>query len=83
LTSPTVSGRFRKLTLISAPAGYGKSILASIWQSSCGCPAAWVSLDENDDDLMIFLSYFVAAVQTIFPAALTKMEALLTGQMEP
>jgi LuxR family maltose regulon positive regulatory protein len=44
------NGRYRKLTLISAPAGYGKSVLAGIWKEECDCPVAWISLDKNDDD---------------------------------
>jgi LuxR family maltose regulon positive regulatory protein len=43
--------RHRPLTLISAPAGYGKSMLASLWLEVCDCPSAWISLDETDNDL--------------------------------
>ena len=57
-----------KLTLISAPAGFGKSTLLSAWVARCGRPAAWLSLDERDSDLTRFLTYLVAAVQTIAPA---------------
>ena len=55
------------LTLISAPAGYGKSTLASRWLDACACPGVWLSLDEDDNDLRTFLSYFLAAIQTAFP----------------
>ena len=42
-------GRFaRKLTLISAPAGFGKTTLVSEWVAGCSQPAAWLSLDESD-----------------------------------
>ena len=54
--------RQRPLTLISAPAGYGKTMLASMWLESCGCPSAWLSLDEADNDLHSFVSYLLAAV---------------------
>ena len=57
------SGRQRPLTLISAPAGYGKSTLASRWVAGCNCPSGWVSLDENDNDLRSFLGYVLAAVR--------------------
>ncbi|UCF94837.1 MAG: AAA family ATPase, partial [Desulfobacterales bacterium] len=57
----------RPLTLVSAPAGYGKSTLISCWLETCAIPNAWVALDENDNDLRLFLSYFLAAVQTVFP----------------
>jgi len=55
----------RKLTLISAPAGFGKTTLASEWAASCERPVAWLSLDEGDNDPTRFLTYLVAALQTI------------------
>ena len=58
----------RPLALVSAPAGYGKSTLVSCWLEACDVPSAWVSLDEDDNDLGLFLSYFVSAIQRIFPA---------------
>jgi LuxR family maltose regulon positive regulatory protein len=54
-----------KLTLISAPAGFGKTTLLSEWAAGCGRPVAWVSLDEGDNDPARFLAYFVGALQTI------------------
>lgn len=59
--------RHRPLTLISAPAGYGKTTLASMWLDTCDCPSAWVSLDEGDNDLRSFSSYLLAALHTAFP----------------
>ena len=55
----------RKLTLISAPAGFGKTTLVSEWVAGCGRPVAWLSLDEGDNDPARFLTYLVAALQTI------------------
>jgi ATP/maltotriose-dependent transcriptional regulator MalT len=55
------------VTLISAPAGYGKSTLASRWVAACDFPSGWVSLDESDSDLRIFLSYVLAAIRSLFP----------------
>jgi LuxR family maltose regulon positive regulatory protein len=55
----------RKLTLISAPAGFGKTTLVSEWVAGCDRPAAWLSLDEGDNDPTRFLAYLVAALQTI------------------
>lgn len=69
--------RGRPLTLISAPAGYGKSTLMSCWLLSAACPTAWVSLDEQDSDIEGFLRYFLAAIQAIFPAALPESQAFL------
>ena len=57
----------RKLALISAPAGFGKTTLVSEWIAACGIPAAWLSLDEQDGDPKRFLAYFIAALQTISP----------------
>ena len=59
----------RPLTLVSAPAGYGKSTLVSGWLDSCAIPSAWLSLDENDNDLRLFLSYLLAAIRDMFPDA--------------
>ncbi len=55
----------RKLTLISAPAGFGKTTLVSEWVAGCDQKIAWVSLDEGDNDLSRFLTYFISALQTI------------------
>jgi LuxR family maltose regulon positive regulatory protein len=55
----------QKLTLISAPAGFGKTTLVSDWLHQSEVPAAWLSLDEGDKDPTRFLAYLVAALQTI------------------
>ena len=60
-------GLHGKLTLISAPAGFGKTTLVSEWVLGYERPPAWVSLDEGDNDLTRFLMYLVAALQTIAP----------------
>ena len=56
-----------KLTLISAPAGFGKTTLVSEWIQQTKQPIAWLSLDESDNDLARFLTYFVAALHKIAP----------------
>jgi LuxR family maltose regulon positive regulatory protein len=58
------AGLGRKLVLVSAPAGFGKTTLLSAWAASCGQPVAWLSLDERDNDPARFLAYLVAALQT-------------------
>ena len=73
----------RPLVLISAPAGYGKSTLVSHWLDRCDRPGAWVSLDETDNDLRQFISYLVAAVQTIFPKTAGNTKALLNAANLP
>src|SRR5437588_1844783 len=58
-------GLHRKLTLISAPAGFGKTTLISEWVEGIERPTAWLSLDEGENDPARFLTYLVAALQTI------------------
>jgi len=57
----------QSLTLIVAPAGGGKTTLLSTWLETCHLPHAWLSLDENDNDLGIFATYLISALQTLFP----------------
>lgn len=61
------AGLHRKLTLIAAPAGFGKTTLLSAWVAGCARPTAWVSLDAGDSDPARFLAYLVAALQTVAP----------------
>src|SRR5918992_4348277 len=61
-------GSERKLTLVSAPAGFGKSTLLAEWLSGPSAsdrPAAWVSLDPSDNDPARFWAYVIAALQTV------------------
>jgi len=71
------------LTLISAPAGYGKSTLISCWLEAVDRPAAWVSLDEHDNEFGSFLAYFMAAIQTIYPDAAPETQTFLTVTPKP
>jgi LuxR family transcriptional regulator, maltose regulon positive regulatory protein len=58
-------GLSRKLTLVSGPAGFGKTSLVLDWISSLDRPAAWLSLDEGDNNLITFFAYLVAALQQV------------------
>ena len=59
-----------KLTLVSAPAGYGKTTLISEWAKSCTCPVAWLSIDEGDNDPARLSEYLYTAFQKAgIPAA--------------
>ena len=76
------AGLHGKLTLIAAPAGFGKTTLATAWIASHDGAVAWLSLDAGDGDPVRFLAYLVAAVQTAVPTvgeeivtALTRKEA--------
>jgi LuxR family maltose regulon positive regulatory protein len=73
----------RPLTLVSAPAGYGKSTLISEWVRSLDCPSAWLSLDQYDNDLRVFLDYFITAIRSIHPQKLTETQALLGAPEMP
>jgi len=58
-------GSKHKLTLISAPAGFGKTTLLSEWIHQSQAPSAWFSIDKGDNDPIHFLNYVIAALQTI------------------
>ncbi len=60
-------GFSRKLTLVSAPPGFGKTSLVSEWLAALPIRAAWLSLDEKDNDPARFLTYLVSALQTAEP----------------
>jgi LuxR family maltose regulon positive regulatory protein len=73
----------RPLTLVCAPAGFGKTTLLSDWVAHCPQRSAWLSLDEQDNDPAGFLTYVIAAVRTLFPAACAHTAALLHGAELP
>ncbi len=60
-------GAARSLTLVCAPAGFGKTTLLGEWAASCGRSAAWLSLDEEDNDPRRFLAYLIGALQQAHP----------------
>jgi LuxR family maltose regulon positive regulatory protein len=90
------AGIHRKLTLISAPAGFGKTTLLSEWVhhietgffpenpvSSLFRSVAWLSLDEGDNDPARFLTYFVAALQRVDPNIGQAAQAMLQALQPP
>src|SRR5512136_2002658 len=76
-------GMHCKLTLISAPAGFGKTTLVSQWLAGCQRPVAWLSLDEGDNDPTRFLTYVVAAWQTVTPKIGAGVLAALHSSQPP
>jgi LuxR family maltose regulon positive regulatory protein len=58
-------GLMGKLTLVSAPAGFGKTTLVTGWLSESDQPVAWLSLDQGDNDSVRLWTYLIAAIQTI------------------
>jgi len=71
------------LTLVSAPAGFGKTTLVLSWLKACQKPSIWLSLDENDNDLAIFLTYIIAVVRTRYPQACENTKGLLEADQLP
>ena len=80
------------LTLVCAPAGFGKTTLVCTWLEHMNTDksvtaavkhAAWLSLDENDSDFNIFLRYFITALRTIFDDACEETLDLLQARREP
>ena len=76
-------GLNRKLTLISAPAGFGKTTLVVDWLRQLDDPTAWLSLDEGDNDLTRFLTYLVAALQAVAPTNSEGVLAILQSPQLP
>jgi LuxR family maltose regulon positive regulatory protein len=76
-----------RMTVISAPAGFGKTTLLSEWLRQADRPVAWLSLDVGDNDPTRFLTYLIAALQTIDPAIGLSAQATLQAAhplpMEP
>ena len=79
----TANGFNRKLTLISAPAGYGKTTLSSQWLASVDFPVAWLTLEPSENDPTRFLAYVLAALQTISPEIGISVMGLLQAPNRP
>jgi LuxR family maltose regulon positive regulatory protein len=71
-----------QLTLVSAPPGFGKTTLVASWLAEAHVGAAWLSLDQGDNDLS-FWSYLVAALQTTQPGIGESTAALLQSSQPP
>ncbi|MAS33626.1 MAG: LuxR family transcriptional regulator [Anaerolineaceae bacterium] len=83
LIEPLNTGLYGKLTLICAPAGFGKTTLVAEWISSGDHATAWLSLDESDSDPVRFLTYFVAALEIIAPQIGASIMNLLRSPQPP
>ena len=74
----------RPITLVSAPAGFGKTTCISEWANALDCPVTWLSLDPSDDDPGRFFTYFVAALQKVDANLGQEIEGVLrAGQLPP
>jgi LuxR family transcriptional regulator, maltose regulon positive regulatory protein len=85
-------GLSKPLSIVISPAGFGKTTLVSSWvdQLTAGqrpnidpMPSVWLSLDQNDSDLNIFLRYFIHALRTIYPGAAPMTLELLSARQPP
>jgi LuxR family maltose regulon positive regulatory protein len=86
LMSRIALGMQRKLTLICAPAGFGKTTLLSAWRASSAgrdIPVAWVSLDDGDNDPTRFWTYITAALDSLSAGASVNAQALLRSPQPP
>jgi LuxR family transcriptional regulator, maltose regulon positive regulatory protein len=81
------AGLSRRLTLVAAPAGFGKTTLISEWVAWRGRPVCWLSLDEGDDEACRFLAYVVAAIRSVWEgfgeAALAALQAPQLPEVQP
>ena len=68
-----------RLILVSASAGYGKSVTISRWIDSSNIDCTWLSLAEADSNLASFFNYFLAAIHTLFPDSCVQSRMLLSA----
>ena len=76
-------GLDRSLSLIVAPAGFGKTMLVAEWVSQAPQRVAWLSLDEGDNDVAILVGYLIATIRQLFPGACPDTEALIHAALVP
>ena len=77
------AGLTRKLTLVAAPAGFGKTTLVGMWVQRGDFPSTWLTLDPYDNDSCRFWTYFVNALRTFDPALGKTTLSALAGSQPP
>ena len=85
---PRLAGRLQagldgRLTLVAAPAGYGKTTLVSAWLPDAGRPSAWLCLDAGDNDPARFSAYLLATLQKIDSELGQAAQAMLRTAQPP
>ncbi|MCE7989984.1 MAG: helix-turn-helix transcriptional regulator [Caldilinea sp. CFX5] len=83
ITAKLGAGGWRPVTLVAAPAGFGKTTLVSAWATQAPQAVVWLSLDEDDNDPTRFLTYVLAALQTQQPAIGAGVQELLNAPQAP
>ena len=74
----------RQITLVSAPAGFGKTLCVSEWVDALELPVTWLSLDPSDDDPGRFFTYLIAALQKVDENIGGEIQGILrAGQLPP
>jgi LuxR family transcriptional regulator, maltose regulon positive regulatory protein len=68
------------LTLLAAPAGFGKTVLLSTWARQQKQPVGWVSLDSSDNGAMQFWTYVITALDTLYPGLGAVVFSLLQSE---
>jgi LuxR family maltose regulon positive regulatory protein len=76
-------GFARKLTLVSAPAGYGKTTIVADWIHHAGLRSVWLSLEEGDNDPARFLAYLVATLQQVDAEVGAAAHAMIKSPQPP
>jgi LuxR family maltose regulon positive regulatory protein len=71
------------VTLVSAPAGFGKTTCIREWVRGLAAPAAWLSLEPADDEPARFFTYLIAALQTAEPNLGRKLDGLVRAGPMP
>jgi LuxR family maltose regulon positive regulatory protein len=82
LQARMAEGLRRPLTLVTAPAGFGKTTLVASYVAACGMPVAWLSLDKDDNRAGRFLRYLVAALQEADPTIGSEAAQFLAAARE-
>ncbi len=83
LMEALAAGLDKRLIMVVAPAGYGKTTLLAQWLHEAGLKATWLSLDPERHDFTAFLAYFVAAIQSIDPRLGKRVQSLTKGAQMP
>ena len=73
----------RKLTVFSAPAGYGKTTLVVDWLNTLEVPFTWFAIDDSDNDPVRFLTYMVNAIRQVYPDAGSPTLGMLQSPQVP